>query len=138
MKRGSAVICAAILVALSAVHFAWAAGWERFAANAVPSKPVIGDAQAAVPLFEPSPLATLGVGVALAAAAGVVLRAGFTGRSRLLAMAVSWVFGVRAFGDRRYIGFTKRVRGTKFARKDDLLYSPLCVVVSLLAGRAAR
>jgi hypothetical protein len=138
MKRASAALCAPILATLSAVHFAWAAGWERFAAGAVPSKPVIGDAQAAVPLFEPSPLTTVAVGVGLAAAAAVVLRAGFSGRGRLLTMAVSWLFGARAFGDSRYIGFSKRVRGTDFARKDYLLYSPLCVVVSLLAGRAAR
>jgi hypothetical protein len=138
MKRSSALLCALILASLSTLHFAWAAGWERFAAGAIPNRPAKDADGIAEPLFAPATLTTVGVGVALAAAALVVLRAGFTGRGRLLALAVSMLFGARAVGDRRYVGYTKRVRGTEFARKDYWLYSPLCVVVSLLAGRAAR
>lgn len=138
MKRASAVLCALILGGLAALHFAWAAGWQRFGAGAIPTRPGNDGSEAEEPLFEPPALSTVGVGVALATAALVVLRAGFTGRGRVLAMVVSMVFGARAVGDRRYVGYTKRVRGTAFARKDYLLYSPLCVLVSLLAGRAAR
>ncbi len=138
MKRGSAVVFAAIVACLAALHFAWAAGWDRFSREAVPSRVIQDGIEPGTALFEPSPLATAGVGLSLALAASVVLRAGFTGRGRLLAMAICLAFGARAFGDRRYVGWSKRVRGTEFARKDDMLYSPLCLVLSLLAGRAAR
>jgi len=48
----------------------------------------------------------------------------------------------RAVGDLNYVGFFKRVRGTKFARMDSLLYSPLCLAlaagVAIVAMFAAR
>ena len=42
---------------------------------------------------------------------------------------------MRAIGDFRYVGFFKRVRGSRFARMDTTLYSPLCL--ALAAGVAA-
>jgi hypothetical protein len=33
----------------------------------------------------------------------------------------------RAIGEFKYVGFFKRVRGSRFARRDTLLYSPLCL-----------
>jgi hypothetical protein len=36
---------------------------------------------------------------------------------------------VRALGDRRWMGFFKRVRNTEFARRDTYLYSPLCLAL---------
>ena len=46
----------------------------------------------------------------------------------------------RAVGDLEYVGFFKRVRGTKFATLDTFLYSPVCLllavaVAALAAGR---
>jgi hypothetical protein len=43
------------------------------------------------------------------------------------------VFAVRAVGDFRYCGFFKRVKGTAFARKDTLIFSPLCTLLAALA-----
>jgi hypothetical protein len=37
----------------------------------------------------------------------------------------------RAMGDFNYVGFFKRVRGTRFARMDTLLYSPLCLALAV-------
>jgi hypothetical protein len=37
----------------------------------------------------------------------------------------------RTVGDFKYVGLFKRVRGTPFARLDTLLYSPLCLLLSL-------
>ncbi len=39
-------------------------------------------------------------------------------------------FLVRAVGEGRLVGFTKRVRGTSFARWDTRLFSPLCLAIS--------
>jgi hypothetical protein len=77
------------------------------------------------------------VGLALSAAAAVC-----AARAGLLAVdAPAWlaptgvwvltaVFVGRAVGDFRTVGFFKRVRGTLFARRDSLLYSPLCVALA--------
>jgi hypothetical protein len=37
----------------------------------------------------------------------------------------------RAVGDFKYVGFSKRVRGTPFARLDTWIYSPLCLLLAL-------
>ena len=43
----------------------------------------------------------------------------------------------RAIGDFKYVGFFKRVRGSKFARMDTLVYSPLCLLLALGVARVA-
>ncbi len=37
----------------------------------------------------------------------------------------------------RYVGFFKRVRGTRFAEMDTRYYSPLCLTLSVLAFSVA-
>ena len=41
------------------------------------------------------------------------------------------VFLARAIGDFRHVGWRQRVRGTSFARLDDLLYAPFCAVLAV-------
>jgi hypothetical protein len=36
----------------------------------------------------------------------------------------------RAVGDFRFLGFFKRVRGTRFATLDYFLYSPICLLLA--------
>ena len=36
----------------------------------------------------------------------------------------------RAIGEFRYVGFFKRVRSSRFAELDSLVYSPLCLMLS--------
>ena len=50
---------------------------------------------------------------------------------------VGFVLLARAIGDRRYIGFLKRERGTAFARRDTMLYSPLCLALGSVAAIVA-
>lgn len=50
---------------------------------------------------------------------------------------VSGIFFLRTIGDFRYVGFSKRIRGTDFSRLDDLYYSPLCLLVSLASAGIA-
>lgn len=45
------------------------------------------------------------------------------------------VLAARALGDGRGIGFTKRVRTTRFGRADDLYFTPLIVLLAI--GSAA-
>ncbi len=50
--------------------------------------------------------------------------------------AASWVipsiFLLRAIGDFRYIGFTKKIKSTPFAIKDSRYYSPLCLSIAII------
>ena len=66
----------------------------------------------------------------VAATAGLVPLA----LSRGLLVALSSLLAVglcaRAVGEFKYVGFFKRVRGSKFARLDTLVYSPLCVALA--------
>ncbi|TGL44626.1 DUF3995 domain-containing protein [Leptospira perdikensis] len=42
------------------------------------------------------------------------------------------IFGIRAIGDFNYLGFTKRIKNKEFAYFDTILFSPLCLLISLL------
>jgi hypothetical protein len=92
-------------------------------------------------IFEPSPFATwivcglLALGVVL-----VIGKAGWietTPTTRLFDTGVwglSFVFLLRAVGNLRIFGFFKTVMDTPFARWDTRLYSPLCLLIAILAG----
>jgi len=131
----TAPLLSGIFVALALLHFFWAAGDGGGLDGFVPSE----DGK---PLLTASPLASLLVGVAMLAAALVVTcRAGWwcVGLPAPLARVGIWViallFALRAIGEFRYVGFFKRVRGTRFARRDTWIFSPLCVVIAMLATR---
>ena len=90
------------------------------------------------PLFVPSIKATVAVGIVLVLFA--VLVAGTSGMLylgvsprvlRWLSYALALGLLARAVGEFRYVGFFKRVRGSRFATLDTLLYSPLCLLLSL-------
>jgi hypothetical protein len=96
-------------------------------------------------LFVPSATATVGVGVALLLFAGLVAATG-----RLLDIGLSprhlswasWALALgllaRAIGEFKYVGFFKRVRGSRFARLDTLVYSPLCLLLAVGVALVAR
>jgi hypothetical protein len=135
MESGLAIIVCAVFVILAAWHFKMALGPLTGESGAMPT--VEGK-----PLFVPSKASTVAVGVVLLLfAALVAATAGFfvTGLPhRLLAWACyALALGLfaRAIGEFKYVGFFKKVRGSKFARMDTLLYSPLCLL--LAAGVAA-
>jgi hypothetical protein len=122
-----AVITTAVFLGLSALHVYWALGGRRGTGAVIPT---INGRRT----LHPSPRGALIVAVALAVAAALAL--GSTGilnpvapawliRSGLVGLAL--VFGLRAVGDFRLVGFTKRVKDTRFARLDTLVFAPLCV-----------
>ena len=122
-----AMATAAVLVFLAGMHFYWAAFGTGKRSAAIPE--VDG-----VPVFKPSKAATAAVGVVLLGTAAVVLL-----DVKLLLAGAAAVLILRAVGDFRLVGFFKRVRGSKFAHMDTLLYSPLCLALgAALAVLAAR
>jgi hypothetical protein len=98
------------------------------------------------PLFVPSRGATLGVAAALMLCAVVVAATAGVLATGVPLRVLSWLCYLlalallaRAIGDFRYLGFFKRVRGSKFAILDTLVYSPLCVLLAVgVAVVAAR
>lgn len=125
-----ASLVAGVYALLSAMHVYWALGGKWGSVGTVPE--LRGQ-----PTFQPSRSATWLVAAALAAAAllvafgGGLLSAPFPALPLRPAMYVlAAVFALRAIGDFRLVGFFKRVRGTRFARLDSWLFSPLCTALS--------
>ncbi len=133
-----AIPLAAILAGLSLLHAYWALGGRWGSAYTVPT--VSGRR-----IFDPTPLATwivsglLGIAVIL-----VIGKAGWiaTGPPSVVfdigVWGLSIVFFLRAVGNLRSFGFFKTIQGTPFAQWDTWLYSPLCLLLGLLAAGLAR
>ena len=90
------------------------------------------------PLFVPTRTATAAVGVVLVLFSTLVAATAGMISVGLPRVALSWLsfalaLGLlaRAGGEFKYVGFFKRVRGTNFAGLDTLLYSPLCLLLSV-------
>ena len=133
---GPAVV--AVLAALSLLHVYWGFGGRLAWLSALPEVE-------SRPLFVPTAAQSFAVAAGLALAAlivaaaaglisvpvsGVLLRIGSYG--------VAAVFLLRAIGEFRHVGFFKRNRGTRFARMDSWLYSPLCLLIAAGAWLVAR
>jgi hypothetical protein len=112
-----ASITAAMFALLALLHFYWAVRGVSSNSAAIPE---INGA----PAFRPGKAATAAVGVVLLGTAAIVLLA----VTPLVAGAAA-VMILRAIGDFRLVGFFKRVRGSRFARMDTRLYSPLCLAL---------
>ncbi|MGC4072701.1 MAG: DUF3995 domain-containing protein [Nibricoccus sp.] len=130
----AAATTAATLGIIASVHLYWALGGRAGLAVALPSKP--GDNQ---PLFKPGRLATLLVAFALGLAAWIILSTPDTSplltpwphrHNRLLTLILALVFALRTVGDFRYVGLTKRIHETPFARADTCYYTPLCALLA--------
>jgi hypothetical protein len=129
-----AIVVGAVFVVLAIWHFRMAAAPSSGRTGAIPS--VDGR-----PLFTPSPAATVAVGVVLLGFAALIAAAAGLVSVGLSARVLSWIcyalaLGLlaRAIGDRKYLGFFKRVRGSRFARLDTLAYSPLCLLLAIGVG----
>lgn len=144
-----ASLTAMALMVIGALHLFWAAGGEDLLDATVPQRPpatglaaqVVAetspeqlppDASAPVlqKVFVPSARGTAIVGFGLFGASAALLLAitgrGWMGQGAVILTGVLAVlFLARAIGDGKWVGWTKRVRGTPFARMDDKLYTPL-------------
>jgi len=122
-----------VFIGLSGLHWYWVVGGAGELTGFVPEI----DGKAA---FEPGKIATSAVAILLLLAAAVCAsQAELFGVPRLpIARIGVWVllvvFAARALGEFNLVGFFKRVRHTQFGRRDTWLYSPLCLVLSVLCG----
>lgn len=118
-------------VALALWHFAMALQPSRGAAGTVPSV-------AGKPLFVPSARATVGVGFGLLLIALIVAATGNLVHAPVpprvltwLSYAIALALLARGVGEFRYVGMFKRVRGSRFAKLDTFVYSPLCLLLAV-------
>ena len=133
MKILLGIIISLLLIAISAIHFYWAAGGKWGAAAAVPQ-------MKGKLAFQPGRGITAFVAlIFLAFAAAIFSRTTFSlpFLPEKWAQAGVWVIAVlfilRAIGDFRFVGFTKKVKGSVFARLDSRFYSPLSFFIGLVA-----
>lgn len=139
-----------IFSAIGAIHVYWAFGGSRGLHAVVPQIPQRTNGEPmesssgstpGTPVFTPGPVITILVAlIFVGGAAGCAAllfvpdfrqwQWGFLSPS-IAAYAGSVIFFLRAIGDFKYAGFTKRVRGTEFAWWDDRFFSPLCTGIAL-------
>ena len=125
-----AAAACAILAALGAIHLYWAAGGSVGKDGAIPT--IDGR-----PVISPGPVGTALVSLALFVAAALIATSVPVILLKGAAGLLAFVFAARAIGDFNYVGFFKRVKGSRFAQRDTFLYSPLCVLLAALIGVAA-
>lgn len=124
-----------IFSALALLHVYWALGngGTNALTGTIPER-------AGKPLFKPGRGITLIVALGLFGFALTVF--GILGYLpfvpswlfRLGVSGIALLFFLRALGDFRYLGFTKTIRNTPFARNDTRYYAPLCLVLALSAA----
>lgn len=126
-----ALLVAPVLGALSVLHLYWGLGGRWGHSAALPERDH-------APAFQPGAASTLLVAALLATAALVVLGrvgfgplAGFDRLTRIAAWTVALTFFLRAVGDFRLLGLFRRVRDTRFARLDRVLYTPTSLALGI-------
>lgn len=108
---------------IALLHVAWALGLSWGLGAALPEA-------GGRPAFRPPRWATLAVaglaGVAAWTALGLAGLVAPPPLARGIALAGALALAARCVGDRATMGLFKRIRGTRFARWDDALFTPLC------------
>lgn len=150
-------VALATVVALIAAgfHVAWALGSRRGMTNVLPQQEPglkgVDDRSAtratgasarehgtdgSATMFRPGPVVTAGVALALIALAAIMVavatNANIGGQvGRWMAVIAVVILVARIFGDGKWTGVLKQVRGTGFARADDRYWTPAVGVLAL-------
>jgi hypothetical protein len=121
-----------IFAALAVLHIYWATGGKQYLAAALPQF------DSGEKVFMPGAGITWVVALGLLGFAGATVSAlpslqGFLPNTVVfwLNLIIGGIFLLRAIGDFKYVGFSKTIRNTHFARQDLRYYSPLCSIVAL-------
>ena len=131
MNAALAIAVCVVFLLLALWHFYMAFNRTIGASGTVPSV-------AGKPLFVPSTRATVAVGIVLLSFAVLVATTARLFALGLPRLVLTWLcYGLalgllaRAIGEFKYVGFFKRVRGSRFAKLDTLIYSPVCLLLSV-------
>lgn len=125
-----AILISVILVFLAGLHFYWALFGVRDISAVVPTDAKGGN------LISPGKGGTALVGTILLLFAFVfvnkVVRVVEGYGLNYFASIIGSLFLIRAIGDFKYLGFTKKIKNSKFSRLDTQYYSPFCFVLGTL------
>ncbi len=131
-----ACLLALVFAVLAGLHVYWAGGGKWAGAATLPKH---ADGR---PLFQihgaRGALACLIMAVGLGAfghlclaQVGLAPKLFLAGRIPLALLVISGIFALRSLGDFKYVGLFRRVHGTDFARLDRLVYTPLCLALTV-------
>lgn len=125
------IFVATIFFLLSMLHVYWVFNGTAGSSAFVPE--INGKRQ-----FNPTPLATTLVAIALLTAATIILgRIGYFASIlpkwvfTVGTFGISIVFLLRAIGNFSTVGFFKHIVDSKFAYWDTVIFSPLCLIIAL-------
>lgn len=128
-----AITLFAIFLFLSGIHFYWAFGGRWGVDSVLPAK------SNNEKIMQPGLFATIMVAlVLLTFALFILIKADLlqttlpTWLQQYGLYILAGLFIIRAIGDFKYVGFTKKLKGTKFALMDTNWYSPLCLGIGIL------
>jgi len=134
MTTAIALLLILIFLFISGLHVYWAFGGQWGNSAVLPTRH--DNAKVIMPGIIP----TLAVALGLLCLAGVVFLNSFDvqlagmGIIRKYGLwGIAAIFFLRAAGDFNYIGFFKKIRNTRFGRNDTKYYSPLCLLIGILA-----
>jgi len=123
-----------IFLSLAILHFYWSLGFKWGLSHALPTK------ENGEKLISPRPFQTLLVGILLLIPSCLYARNLLDinlGLPEWTYFYGEWLvvilFLIRAIGDFKYVGLFKKVKSTSFARSDTKYYTPLCIIISILA-----
>ncbi len=125
------VFLSLVFLILATIHLSWAVGSTWGLESALPSDP------AGQKIIRPRPAMTLLVSLGLLVCAFMYFinpepdnpKNWIFEWGRLI---IPILFLLRALGDFRYVGWTKKVKETRFAKMDTKYYTPICLAISLL------
>lgn len=133
MKQASGLLLAAVFAVLGLFHIYWALGGRLASTVTVP---IVGGERA----FNPSLFGTMLIAAALFLAMATILgQLGLLGAAipgwlfRWGTCGIALIFFLRAVGEFKLVGFFKRASDTPFAYWDTWLFSPLCLVIAVIA-----
>jgi hypothetical protein len=122
-----------IFISIAFLHLYWAVG-GRWAIDSVVPTNVQGEK-----VLKTSPASCLVVGTGLLVFSGYYLVqvvdiewSLWNGLVNAMGWVIPSIFLARAIGDFRYVGFTKKIRSTIFAKLDTAYFAKLCLLIAAL------
>ncbi|MGE4398162.1 MAG: DUF3995 domain-containing protein [Campylobacterales bacterium] len=116
-------IGAFIVLCIALLHAYWGFGGKFLIDKAVPTS------DDGMPMFIPGKIATFAVVAALSVLTWAMVSDGVAAKT--ISGIFALIFFARFVGDFNYAGMFKKHKNSEFARMDTLLYSPLCLFLSV-------
>ncbi len=121
-----------ILFMIASVHIYWAMGGKMASLTVLPQL------SSEKLVFKPSSFMTFIVAISFYIMSFIFVNAaGFfevsilKNNQNVILIFLGIVVLIRAIGDFKYVGFTKKIKGTPFSINDTKYYSPLCLLISI-------